>query len=91
MNIKSLKIGDRVLITQVPVGVGKPNYHIDPDTLRVFKKLVKRKRSVIIREIDEYGQPWYKCRFKKLNGKFEWHSLAIAADDNNWIKVKNRT
>jgi len=84
---KSLKVGDRILITSVPIGVGTPNYHIDPDTLRVFNKLVKRDSPVRIRHIDEWGEPWYRCRFKKKNGKFEWHDLAVAKDDKNWRRI----
>lgn len=87
MNIEDIKIGDRILITGLPVGVGTPNYHIDPSTVRVFNKLAKRKRPVRISKID-FGEPWYRCRFKKANGKFEWHSLSIAADDKNWVKVE---
>ena len=87
MKARQLKVGDLVRITAMP-GVGVPNYFILPETTRVFKKLVARGRPVRIREIDEYGTPWYWCRFKRRNGKFEMHALSVIDIDGNWELVK---
>jgi hypothetical protein len=84
-----LRIGDLILITGVP-GEGIPNYYIHRETTRVFKKLVARKRPVRIRRIDEYGAPWYLCKFKKRDGTFEVHDLAVCEGETNWLLVKRR-
>ncbi len=89
MKSSELKIGDRIRITEVP-GKGIPNYTIFPETVRVYKKLVKRKRSVRISEFDEFGSPWYHCRFRKRNGQMEYHSLIVMSSDTNWVLVKKR-
>lgn len=84
-----LRVGDRIRIISVP-GEGNPDYWLHRDTMRVFKKLVARNRSVRIFKIDEFGQPWYECRFKKRNGRFERHWLAVIDGENNWVRVKSR-
>jgi hypothetical protein len=89
MKAGELKIGDRIKIIGVP-GDGVPGYVILQETVRVYKKLVVRNRPVRIREIDEFGAPWYICRFKKRDGTWEEHWLAVFATDNNWILVKRR-
>lgn len=89
MTARKLKVGDRIRITSVP-GEGVPNYYIHRDTSRVFKKLIARNRAVRVCEIDEYGQPWYICKFKKRNGCFETHFLAVLDGENNWVVVKRR-
>jgi hypothetical protein len=87
MKARQLKVGDIIRITAVP-GEGIANYTIHPETTRVYKKLVARGRPVRIREIDEFGLPWYRCRFKMRNGKFEMHGLIVIDSDTNWVLVK---
>jgi hypothetical protein len=53
-------------------------------------KLIVRGRSVRIREIKEDGSPWYECRFRMKNGKWEYHSLGVYDTDGNWVPVKPR-
>lgn len=84
----NLKVGDRIRITSVP-GEGNPDYYIHPDTVRVYKKLIKRNRPVRIYELQD-GVPWYECRFRRKNGQLEYHFLAVYEDDNNWVKVNER-
>ena len=89
MKSRDLRIGDTVRIIGVP-GEGIPDYFIHRETVRVYKKLTARMRPVRIREIDEYGQPWFWCRFRRKNGTFELHALAIMDTDTNWELVKRR-
>ena len=92
MNPKELKIGDRIRILSVPHGTDAEYYWISKDTVRVFKKIIARKRSVRISEIDEDGTPWYTCKFKRKNGTWEWHYMAVLeGDGDNWVKVKKKT
>src|SRR5437867_1199257 len=89
MRVSELRVGDRIKINAVP-GRGDSNYYLHSDTKRVYKKLMARQRSVRIREIDEFGTPWYTCRFKRPNGTWERHSLAVCDSDNNWARVARR-
>ena len=88
MTSDDLKVGDRIRIIAIP-GDGVPGYYMHRDTRRVFKKLIARKRSVRIDRI-EWDMPWYTCRFRTKNGKWETHFLGVAPDDNNWVMVKPR-
>jgi hypothetical protein len=89
MKANDLKVGDRIRITGIP-GEGVPGYVLLPETKRVYKKLIARGRPVRIYEIDEYGAPWYSCRFRRKNGQWEFHILAVFDGDRNWVKVNSR-
>jgi hypothetical protein len=89
MNARTLRIGDRIRITGIP-GKAVPDYYINPDTKRVYKKLIARKRSVRISEIDRYGGPWLCCCLRMKDGTWEWHFLAEYDSDGNWVPVKSR-
>jgi hypothetical protein len=89
MKPSDLRVGDRIRIVGIP-GEGVPGYYLLPETKRVFKKLVKRGRSVRIAWIDEYGSPWYRCRFRMKDGRWDWHHLAVFEGDNNWVPVRRR-
>ena len=80
------KVGDRIRIIAIP-GSGIPGYFLHPDTRRVFRKLIARRRSVRIERIDSFGSPWYRCRFQKRDGRWEEHSLSVAEGDHNWVRV----
>ena len=86
---RKLKVGDRIRIVSVP-GEGVAGYWMHRDTRRVFKKLIARNRTVRIFKFDEYGMPWYECRFKRRNGRFEIHWLNVSDDEDNWVLVQTR-
>ena len=88
MKATKLKIGDRIRIIGIP-GEGVPGYCMHRDTRQAYKKLIARRRSVVISEI-QWGLPWYSFRFRMKNGKWEYHSMVVAEDDNNWVLVKPR-
>lgn len=73
-----LEVGDRIRIVSLP-----DVKYIHADTLKIFKRLLKRGRSVRISRVDEDGRAWYTVRFGK-----EWHHLLVAED--NWVKVIKR-
>jgi hypothetical protein len=77
---RTLRVGDRVRLTEIPPEFLQEGYVIFPETMRVYKKLLARRRSLRVFEIDEYGAPWIKCRFRRKNGTWEWHWLAIDHD-----------
>jgi hypothetical protein len=89
MSKRKLRVGDRIRIVGIP-GEGDPDYCILPETVRVYKKLIERRRPVRIYRLDEYGQPWFTCKFKRRNGTWEWHSLAVFREDDNWIRIEKR-
>jgi hypothetical protein len=59
---KSLRVGDRVRILRLPTLWNHPNYHVDPSTRRLYRRLIARKRLVRVFRIDEFGQPWIQGR-----------------------------
>ncbi len=87
--MNDLKVGDRIRIIGVPTPKGE-HYYLHKDTVAVWRQLAKRGRSVRIHKIDEYGSPWYECRFRRKNGRFDYHQLSVHEDEDNWVKVKKR-
>ena len=85
MKASQLKVGDRVRILGVP-GEGRTGYYIHRDTVRVYRKILERKRPVRICCVDEFG-PWYHCRLRGRDGRLELHWLLVTDDDRNWIKM----
>jgi len=85
---RTLKVGDYIRLVEYPPEFLQPGCVIFPETIRVYKKLVKRKRPLRISNIDEYGLPWIRCRFPIRNGRYEWHFLAMNHD--GIVKVKRR-
>jgi hypothetical protein len=85
---RDLRVGDRIRIVKMPWDANAPGRIFMPETRRLFKKLIARRRSVRVFQIDEYGKPWIQCRFQRRNGTWEHHSLAV--DDDSWVRVKCR-
>ncbi len=85
---KRLRVGDRVRFVRVPVFDGKRGGGLQPETLRLYKKLIARGRPQRVFQIDEYGLPWIACRFRRRGSKWESHWLAI--NDDSWVRVKCR-
>jgi hypothetical protein len=86
---RELQAGDRVRIMRMPWDASAPGYFFAPETRRLYKKLIARNRPVRVYEVDEYGLPWIACRFRRRNGTWEYHLLAI--NDDSWVRVKRRT
>lgn len=74
---RTLRVGDKVRIPEIPPEFLQPGYTIFPETMRIYKKLVARRRPVRVAWIDEYGQPWILCRIRRKDGSWQEHSLAI--------------
>jgi hypothetical protein len=86
-----LKVGDRIRIT------GLCSYHtpsfegtLPRETKQVWLKLAKRNRPVKIYKIDEYGQPWYRCKFRHKKYGWVYHELSVSIGEDNWVLVKDR-
>src|SRR5436853_7196518 len=74
---RKLRVGDRIRLVEVPLEFFQEGYYIHRDTSRVYRKLVARRRSLRVYAIDEYGLPWVQCRFRRRDGRWEWHALAV--------------
>jgi hypothetical protein len=85
---RDLRIGDRIRIVRMPSGVDAPGYVFPPCTRRLYEKLITRRRSLRVYEIDEWGLPWIQCRFRQKNGTWLYHALAV--NDDSWVRVKRR-
>ena len=83
-----LRVGDRVRFVRLPTFEGVLAGGLMPETLRLYKKLIARGSPQRVFWIDEYGLPWIRCRFRRKNGKWEAHWLAI--NDDSWVQVKRR-
>jgi len=85
---RKLKVGDRIRMVKMPSGVDAPGYTFHADTRRLYKRLIARRRSVRVFEIDKWGLPWISCRFRMTNGRWEFHILAV--NDDSWVLVRYR-
>jgi len=84
----TLRIGDRIRIICFPGDWNRPRYYVPSCTRRLYKRLIERRRSVRVYKIDDQGIPWINCKFRRKNGTWEYHYLAI--NDDIWIRVKRR-
>ena len=83
---QTLRVGDRVRIVRLPYYADMPDRSFHPETRRLYKRLIARRRSLRVYEVDEeYGLPWIACRFRMANGRWEYHTLAI--NDDSWVRV----
>ncbi len=71
---RKLKVGDRIRLTEMPPEFLREGCYLHPDTKRVYKKLVARKRPLRIYKVRD-GGPWIHCRFRRKNGRLEYHWL----------------
>ena len=85
---QALKPGDRVRLTEYPSEFLRPGIYMHRDTVRVYKRLVARGRSLRVAWIDEDGHPWIECRFRRKNGKWEYHSLML--NHGGLVRVRKR-
>ncbi len=90
MKVSKLKVGDRIRILCPPNECVQDYGYIHKDTVRIFKKIAARKRSVRIDRIDEYGTPWYSVRFRRKDGSWEYHCLNVMTGEANWVPVKKK-
>lgn len=85
---KRLRIGDCVRFVRMPTEFAKPGYRIHRETLRVYRRLIARRRAVRVFKLDAWKLPWIRCQFRRRDGRWEYHSLAINHD--GWVLVKPR-
>ena len=85
---RSLRIGDRIRIIRLPTAWDQPGYIVPLCTRRLYKRLIQRARPLRVSEIDAWGLPYIRCRFKMENGAWEHHFLAV--NDDSWVKVLPR-
>lgn len=86
---RKLRVGDRIRFVRMPTGFSRQNCH--RDTLRVFQRLIERRRPVRVAFFGEWGKwkvPWIRCQFRRKDGRIEYHSLAINHD--GWVRVVPR-
>jgi hypothetical protein len=85
---QQLKVGDRIRFVEEPPEWRRPDYHLPPGTRRLVRGLIARRRPLRIYEVDEWGAPWIRCRFRRTNGEWEHHFLAIT--EGGWVRVRSR-
>ena len=82
-----LRLGDRIRVVRFPSEWERPGYHVPPCTRRLYRLLIERGRPVRVYEVDEYGLPWVRCRFRDSNG---WEHHFLAVNDDSWVRVRSR-
>ena len=85
---RSLRVNDWVRVVRLPTFQGVPGGGLPACTLRLYKKLIARRKPSRIYMIDDCGAPWIKCKFRRTDGTWEYHWLAMC--DDSWIRVKSR-
>ena len=85
---RTLRVGDKVRITEIPAEFLTPGYTIFPETMRAYKRLIARRRPLRIARIDEWGLPWVDFQFQLKDGRWEYHSLAINHDGLVKVQAK---
>jgi hypothetical protein len=85
---RRLRIGDRIRVVRLPWDADAPGYFFASETRRLYRKLIARGRPLRIFQIDEHGLPWVACRFRRRDGSWEHHWLAV--NDDSWVPVKSR-
>jgi hypothetical protein len=86
---RKLRVGDRVRFVNMPTEFARPGYFVHRDTLRVYRRLIERSRTVRVAYFDDWKLPWIRCQFRGKDGRIEYHELAINHD--GWVLVKSRT
>jgi hypothetical protein len=72
----------------MPTEFARPGYFVHRDTLRVYRRLIERRRAVRVAYLDDWKLPWIRCQLRG-NGNIVYHELAINHD--GWVLVKSRT
>ena len=89
---RKLRVGDRIRIVSMPSEFSRPGRFVHQDTLRVYRRLIERGRSVRVAYLEQWGEstaPWIRCQFRQKDGSIEYHSLMINHD--GWVRVKPRS
>ncbi len=82
---RELRVGDRVRVVRMPSGIDAPGYVFHRATRHLYQRLIDRRRSSRVFEVDERGLPWMRCRFRGKDGSWVYHWLAI--NDDSWVRV----
>jgi hypothetical protein len=85
---QELSVGDRIRIVRLHSEWTKANYYVPPRTRRLYERLIARRRSVRVCQVDEWGLPWIHFKFREGNGAWVQHYLAV--NDDSWVRVKRR-
>ena len=88
---RRLRVGDRIRFVSMPTEFSRPGYFVHPETLRVYRRLIERRRPVRVAFLDDWDDskaPWIRCQFRRKDGRIEYHSLMINHD--GWVRVKSR-
>jgi len=85
---RTLQIGDKVRIVEIPPEFLRSGVGIHPETMEVYEKLIARRRAVRIAYFDDWGLPWIRCQFRSDDGRLEYHSLAL--NHGGLVKVRSR-
>jgi hypothetical protein len=85
---RTLHVGDRIRLVRMPPEWDLPGSRVPPCTRRLVHRLIARRRSLRVYEVDECGAPWVRCRLRRKSGAWEHHYLSMT--QGGWVRVKAR-
>jgi hypothetical protein len=86
---RQLRVGDKIRLVEMPSEFRQTGYYVHRDTIAVYKKLLARRRPLRVWQIDRDGLPWIRCWFRRPNGRWEHHYLAV--NHSGLVRVKSRS
>lgn len=85
---RKLRVGDCVRLVEYPREFLAPGYGIHRDTVRLYRRLLARRRPLRVYKVDAWGCPWIRCRFQLRDGRWEHHHLMI--NNSGLERVRSR-
>jgi hypothetical protein len=79
---RTSKVGDKIRLVEMSPEFLRPGYGIHPETLRAYRKLLARGRSLRVCKIDAWGLSYVHFRFR---GKERPMGMALAGGEPWWI------
>ena len=86
---QKLRVGDRIRLVAIPPEWDQLGYYVHAELLQIYHRLIARGRSLRIVELDDWGAPWVRFRFRKSSGGWEHHFLSIT--EGGWVLVRTRS
>lgn len=85
---RSLRIGDRIRITNIPDEFLQLGYTFHDDTRALYEHLIAGGEVLTVNEFCSQNLPWVSYEQQMDDGEIVYHSLAV--DDDSWELVTDK-
>jgi hypothetical protein len=86
---RELSVGDRVRIVRMPDEFSQEGYFVHEEERLAYEFLIRERRVLKVKRIDEWGHPWVEFRCRSADGVMVYHELAL--NHSGLRRVQNRT